>query len=330
MNYLDLAKLSDVRAELPEALAAHPSMMSLPEREVLYGLARDAYRGDGVIVDAGVFMGASTRLFGKGIEANPRRDAIVSRYKRPIQTYEYGRFNRTMLPFFERHGIEHEAILASGSFVSELFERIADIAYLANVRIGDIVEQQRDERPIEILFLDVVKSPAINRFCLENFFPLMIPGRTILIQQDYYIDRLPFLKISQEHLADYFEYLGAAHSSAYFRLLRPIPAEALEAAGQPDAMSLDRRLALIGQCARRVEADLDRDYLVRMSEAIVLAEVEGTAAAEARLAALAKTYPAQVTTDHQFAKRMATAREAVHRDIAVAARREARRAGALA
>ena len=44
---------------IPKSALSVPSMMSLPERRFLYGVAKDYYRGDGVIVDAGIFLGAS-------------------------------------------------------------------------------------------------------------------------------------------------------------------------------------------------------------------------------------------------------------------------------
>ena len=57
------AKLVD---SIPLSCLDTPSMMSIPERQFLFGLASRYYAGKGIIVDAGIFLGASTRCFGEG------------------------------------------------------------------------------------------------------------------------------------------------------------------------------------------------------------------------------------------------------------------------
>ncbi len=54
-------------SDFPEHLKKHPSMMSPGEKQFLYGIARNYYTGHGRIIDAGVFLGASTLCLGQGL-----------------------------------------------------------------------------------------------------------------------------------------------------------------------------------------------------------------------------------------------------------------------
>ena len=54
-------------AKAPPTAMAVPSMMSMYEKRFLYGLAKQYYRGDGIIIDGGIFLGASTRCFADGL-----------------------------------------------------------------------------------------------------------------------------------------------------------------------------------------------------------------------------------------------------------------------
>ena len=75
---------------------------------------------------------------------------------------------------------------------------------------------------IEIMFLDVCKTPEIN-FRIQQLFSRMIPGKSVLIQQDYIYENLPYIKITMGYLRDYFEYIGSIGCSVVFLLKKEIP-----------------------------------------------------------------------------------------------------------
>jgi hypothetical protein len=56
--------------EVPKQAVDYPSMTTLLEKKTLYRLAQRFYTGEGIIVDAGLFLGASTNAFGYGIKNN--------------------------------------------------------------------------------------------------------------------------------------------------------------------------------------------------------------------------------------------------------------------
>ena len=210
-----------------------------------------------------------------------------------------------MWSFFKRHKIDTTK-LDGQSFEPILRENTKSVADLVDFHIGDITATSwPQDDPIEILFLDVIKSPAINRFALDTFFPRLIPGHSILIQQDYFIDLLPYLKVTQEYLDEYFEYLAELGPMAVFKLKKEIPAEVL--AVDPSALPPQEQLRLIDQSAARSES-ANRQFLTSLSRIHVVSEHEGPESAAKALDELAGRFPDQLPGKTRF-KRLQSAYE---------------------
>lgn len=298
----------DPSSPLPLLLQAIPSMMSLRERRMLLSLAEIEYRGDGVIVDAGVFCGGSTLCFGTGIALNARRSAILKRWERPIRTYEYGIVNPNMVRFFERNKIDGHWT-AGESFAEFLRSNIAPVSDKVELNIGDICEARWSGEPIEIMFLDVLKSEQIQLSVLREFMPSLI-ANGYLIHQDYFYDGLPFVRIVQEHFADHFEYLGEVQSSALFRMVRPITAA--EAAEDPVAtLPLARQLELLDQ-ARDRSVDPARHLLCDFGKVRFLAERGAVDLARAEMTAVEARH-ADLLGDDGWPRLLAAQRVAANR-----------------
>ena len=74
---------------IPPAVIAFPGMTSAGEKEALFRLASQYYQGSGLIIDAGLFLGASTNAFASGLKSNPLAlENIVGQGIRPIKAYE--------------------------------------------------------------------------------------------------------------------------------------------------------------------------------------------------------------------------------------------------
>lgn len=275
------------RAPLPDMVSHIPSMMSLDERKLLLNLAKHEYRGQGVIMDAGVFCGASTACLGAGLMANKAYRDFVGHRPNVIQTYEYGVVNPGMITFFERHGVKGNWQVGD-SFEDYLRLNIEPVDHLVDLHMGDISQATWDGTPIEIMFLDVLKSVDIQLAIMRAFMPALIPGG-ILIQQDYFIDGVPFVKLMQELLADHFEYLGEIQSSAIFRLVTPVPAERFAEDPLAD-LTLPQMLALLDQAGSR-SVDRDRRLICDLGKVRFLSERHEYEAARNLLEQLALLYP---------------------------------------
>jgi hypothetical protein len=63
-------------------------------------------------------------------------------------------------------------------------------------------------KPIEILFIDLAKHWDVCDWVTWQFFPHLIPGRSLVVQQDYlYHHWVAWLHVTMEYYADYFEYV---------------------------------------------------------------------------------------------------------------------------
>jgi len=285
------SSFAHVVGTLPPTLVKVPSMMSVIEKRALYGLAKERYAGRGIIVDAGIFLGASTRRFGEGIQANADFTAIQKRWPKPIVSFERGIINPGMPAFFKRNNVNITG-KPGDSFAAQVLENVKPVAKLVDLRIGDILATALDIKdPIEILFLDVLKLPEISKFAIRKFFPLLIPGVSVVVQQDYFYERLPYIKTDQEFFGDYFVYLGEVGSSALFLYTEAIPKELFVRweAGVPSREQ--ERLASI---AMQRSVDPARRFMMGLSKVRLMHQLYGVDAAKTYLAFVKGEFPEQV------------------------------------
>ncbi|MEM9790212.1 MAG: hypothetical protein AAF842_07370 [Planctomycetota bacterium] len=278
--------------DLPRAVETHPGMISRNERQLLYTIALDVYQGWGRIVDAGAFLGASTACFAtalqqRGFQFQKQGSGAVDR---PILSFELGMPRENFYRHAKANGIE----LPPGGVESFLdYLKRLTLPYLEQVELreGNIMTYTGEGLgPVEVCFLDVLKTDQLVEHCHNVFFPKLKPG-SLVIQQDYFFDQLPLIKVSQEALADHFDYIGEARSSAVYRLNKPLEMDSPGSVGFN--LSPDEQL----ECHRLAESrtvDPDRQYMMQLSRAHLLAwhgrveEARATwAAADERFASIA-------------------------------------------
>ncbi len=107
--------------------------------------------------------------------------------------------------------------------------------------------------------VDIAKSPSLGQKVIELFFPNLIPGESLVIQQDYHHPLLPHIHVTMEYLADYFDLVAPrVDDSAVFRLRSAIPERALRRAITYD-FSFEEQQQLIESAIRRLQPE-DRFY----------------------------------------------------------------------
>jgi hypothetical protein len=251
-------------ANVPEEFALKSGMIRIREAALLYYLARDYYVGAGEIVDAGAFLGASSHFLARGLHDNPRvreRQGRIHAYDKFIADEDY------IVDFLRAE--EDPEFPREGSFI-DYFERTVG-AHLDYVTIwaGDLLAQTWLDRDVELLFVDIAKSPLLNRFVMEQFYTRLIPGRSVVVHQDYHHPYLPHIHISMEILASYFEIIDEKiDDSILFRNTARIPAAAIEAAAA-ETLTCEQGLSLMERAIERLSpanrpvAALARAYLLR-------------------------------------------------------------------
>ena len=244
-------------------------MLGLDERRLLYHLARN-YTGEGAVVELGAFCGASTCCLAAGLRDNP---LAVGRW---VDSFDNFIASESYLVDFLRTQFRENVELGK-SFEAIYRRSIAPFADRVCVHKGDLLDQTWPaDDPIEILFVDVAKTLALSGKVLTEFFTRLIPGKSVVIQQDFYHPTAFYLPVVMDFLADYFTIIEAGRDwSVVFKLETAIPREKLDVAGCYE-FSFVRQHAAIRRMMRRVGMP-GRDYL-HLSECAAI----GTTFGEAR------------------------------------------------
>ena len=145
-----------------------------------------------------------------------------------------------------------EAIKPGEDLSPHFVSNLGDFATRVRLHKGDIRQHSWNGRPIEILFLDAAKEPGVMLHVVNAFYPFLIPGRSIVIQQDLVSAECPWIHIAQEHLAPFFEVIDSPDGGTVcFRLRHRIPINSLP----PDffdELSVATGTRLISTMARRL------------------------------------------------------------------------------
>ena len=149
------------------------------EKKLLYWLSSSYYRGQGLIVDAGAFLGGSALCFALGLEDN---DSISDKARSGcIHSFDLFRYGE----FVPDKWIPKGELKVGDSFLHKYHNALRGKDHLTTIHPGDIARATWN-CPIEILFIDICKNKDSNDSVSKLFFPHIIPGETLLIQQDYF------------------------------------------------------------------------------------------------------------------------------------------------
>jgi hypothetical protein len=188
------------------------SMLMRYEIAMLYAVARDYYTGAGAIVDAGPLIGITTNALAKGVVANP------AGFDTRRRIYSFDLFD---------HIPGQEVLATVPSRNRSVFDSYIDLnrEYLDHISVvpGDLLRHAWDAGPIEVLFVDLAKSWALNEFVVDNWFTSLVPGAYVL-QQDYFSWMTYWLPLTMMALGKHFEFVDyAMGGTAVFRCTKTVP-----------------------------------------------------------------------------------------------------------
>ena len=109
------------------------------------------------------------------------------------------------------------------SFIPMLEQNIAPHRDLIDLHIGDLTEMGWDGSPVELAFIDVCKTRELNAHVSRQLYPALIGGASTLIHQDFFYDRLPWIRVTMGYLADYFRWEGQVASSSVYTTVNAVP-----------------------------------------------------------------------------------------------------------
>lgn len=191
------------------------TMLTAEELLLLRWIAKNCYSGEGLLLDCGCFLGGSTVSLAQGL----KESGAVTKKLHSFDLFVAGTFEGKN---YAGEGVE------TGKNFRPLFEKnIADFRNYIEIHEGDITQSSLPDGDIELLFIDCAKTPAVNDFFVTKLFPRLIPGKSVVIQQDYLFRALPWIQITMEYFSEYFELLTSADvNSVVYGCIKQIPPKA--------------------------------------------------------------------------------------------------------
>ena len=225
------------------------TMLIEAERQLLYYLTSQYFTDSGNVIDAGCFLGGSTTALGLGLRQWQSRTGRIASHR--IHSYDLFEVE----PWTIGNHLQ-ERYRPGDSFRPQFEEVIQPVREFVTIHEGDITEEPPPDGPIEILFIDVAKTRRVSDFLVRRYFPKLIPGQSIVVQQDYLFEEFNgWLHITMEVYRDYFRMLtDTGSNSVAFLYERPIPPEKLliETVG---GMSAQEKVRLLNQARTRFSGE---------------------------------------------------------------------------
>ncbi|MFC7877114.1 class I SAM-dependent methyltransferase [Isoptericola sp. NPDC057391] len=220
------------------------------ERAFLYLVARDLWSGRGDVVELGSGGGGSTVALAQGLAEN----SVFDRAHHRLHAYDWFRVGRGT---FASPRFADDGPGADGSFLADFRAHLAGYLDLLDVHAGDLAETSTDppHATIELLHVDIAKTPRVFRLVAERFFPLLAPGAVVL-HQDFASPRLPWLHHSTGALLPWVDLVGPpVRSTLAFVVREPVPAAVLDRIARQEA-DVDEQLDLISRVQDRLGDDV--------------------------------------------------------------------------
>jgi hypothetical protein len=184
-------------ADLGPALNV-PTMLTAEERLLYHWLGRRV-QGEGATVDLGAYAGGSAARLLSGLALSGKR----------FHVHSYDRF-RSSRTFWAKFMPDEPLPEADDADLLPVVRRhLAPWQDQVTLHVGDIGDKRWTGEPIEILSVDAAKGAAMADHVAAEFFPALVPGRSIVVQQDYLMAVQPWLSAQMVRLRDCF--LPLAH-----------------------------------------------------------------------------------------------------------------------
>lgn len=172
--------------------------------------ARDCFSGEGKIVDLGCWYGATTYCLAQGLAQNTR-----AKGNRTIEAFDRFIWQEGMDQIAD--SIQMPVIYQPGqSFFHDVQNVVAPYKTIVRLHQQDLRNYQPPQQPIEFLFVDAMKTWPLAQNIVRSFFPQLIPGLSVVVQQDFvwYAPIVAAIHLIMWRLRDYFEWIHHVPHSA--------------------------------------------------------------------------------------------------------------------
>ncbi|HMA73325.1 MAG TPA: hypothetical protein VKP67_17850 [Xanthobacteraceae bacterium] len=146
---------------------------------LLENYARYSYTGQGQIVDLGCWLGATTLCLARGLADNAQH-----RHLRAIDAIDRFVWEDWMTPIAAALGVT-KAYRAGDDYLAEVEALLSGYEQMVRLRREDLSRRQSFRPRVEFLLIDAMKSWDLANAISRTFFPRLIPGRSLVVQQDF-------------------------------------------------------------------------------------------------------------------------------------------------
>jgi hypothetical protein len=210
--------------------AAQVPTMLTPEESLLYHWLGRRAQGLGATVDLGAYAGGSAARLLSGL--------ALSGHDFHVHSYDHFRSSRA---FWARY-MPEEPLPAQSlpnsddvNLLPVAQRNLAPWAGKVTLYQGDIGTMRWNGSPIEILSVDAAKGAVMADHIAAQFFPALVPGRGVLIHQDYLMSVQPWLCAQMVELRECFVPLAHVPKvGMVFLCVAPVTAKVLAAARVDD------------------------------------------------------------------------------------------------
>ena len=246
--------------QLDDAIREVPGWTSWEERRFNKWLLRHQYLGEGEIVELGSLYGSMTLSMAVGLRGNPREAAA----NRKIHAYDLFVHPDTSVPVVPGVTAGESSLEVFKGFLGDHLDRV-------EIHAGDVRKIGWPGRKIEYLFVDIMKSVWLGRRVALDFFPFLVPGRSLLVHQDFKHFFAHWVHVMMFRLRRHFEprFDIPDSSSFVFASMGRVTTEEIESACDYASLTLDEIDEVFEYSERFVEPDVRR-WRVRAAKVMAL------------------------------------------------------------
>ncbi|MEM1276246.1 MAG: hypothetical protein AAGH74_06960 [Pseudomonadota bacterium] len=178
-------------------------MLTEGDKAMYYDAGRN-YRGTGIIVDAGCFVGGTTIHLVNGLLHNDRFGPDDPRLAKIINVYDLFMIDIDyILEDLEKNYPDREFAMDE-SFQAVFEDNLSEHQGMIDLKPGDVTKYTHPkDKPIEILGIDLCKALPITDHVVRSFFPSLIED-ALVIHQDFMHEFHPHIHLSMMRLRAFF------------------------------------------------------------------------------------------------------------------------------
>ena len=250
-----------------------PTMLNIEEQAFYLWLTREWFQGCGAVVDLGSFAGGSAACLAEGFK-QAEKSEIVHAYDK-FEVGKYRALTKRHARYLARPpasecGLSPRPLPEfSGTDLLPLAQFFLE-PWGGQIKLhkGRIEELGWHGGDIELLVMDASKTAETMDLMSRQFFPHLIPGKSVVVQQDFLWWQQPWIAAQMALLQPYFEPVAyIPKHSVSFLCTKAVPVDVLKDLNVAEFGDREMIQALRDMKQRLKGFPLDR-YMRRLIEAV--------------------------------------------------------------